>query len=462
MKRNYFYAVISLLLAFVFVLGACSPKTAAPTEAPATEEAAPAETEAPATEAPATEAPAEPVTIQFFYPVAVDAPIAKIIEGYIADFEAENPNITVEPVFSGGYGDTYTAIMTAIDGGAEPPAVAVLLGTALYDLINADAIVPLDDYLDTMDDKDAYLNDFFPAFLENSTYDGHIWSLPFQRSAVVLYYNVDLFNEAGLEAPNSWQSWAEAAQALTVRDGDQVTRWGIEYPSGWPYWLFQPLAIGSGQNIVGDSDTEVYFDNPDVIEAVQFYIDLSHEYGAMPEGVQAVWGQAPTDFASGQTAMIVHSTGSLRGILDQADFQVGVMPIPGQEADTYASVPGGGNLYVFKGASPEKQEAAWKFIEFLTRPEYAADFSIQTGYIATRQSAYDTEAMQSYVADVPQALATRDALQYAGREFSVQDLGEIRNIFHSYLQKAYNGEMTPEEAMAAAQQEADAALADFR
>ncbi len=466
------FTLITLLLVLAFVLGACAPSATptpaqpAETEAPAQPTAAPAQpTAAPAepTEAPQpTEAPPEPVTIQFFYPVAVDAPIADIIKGYIADFEAENPNITVEPVFSGGYGDTYTAIMTAIDGGAEPPAMAVLLGTALYDLINADAIVPLDAYLDQMPDKDAYISDFFPAFLENSTYDGKIWSLPFQRSDVVMYYNADLFKEAGLEPPNSWQSWAEAAQALTVKDGDTVTRWGIEYPSGWPYWLFQPLAIGSGQNIVGESDTEVYFDNPDVIEAVQFYIDLSHQYGAMPEGVQSVWGQAPTDFASGQTAMIVHSSGSLSGILKQADFEVGVMPIPGQEPDTYASVPGGGNLYIFKGAPQEKQDAAWKFIEFLTRPEYAADFSIQTGYVASRQSAYETDAMKSYVSEVPQALSTRDALQYAGRELSVQNLGEVRNIFHNYLQKAYNGEMTPEEAMAAAQQEADAALADFR
>jgi len=70
--------------------------------------------------------------------------------------------------------------------------------------------------------------------------------------------------------------------------------------------------------------------------------------------------------------------------------------------------------------------------------------------------------MKAYVEQVPQALATRDALQYAGREFAVQNLGEVRNIFHDYLQKAYNGEMTPEEAMAAAQKEADAALEPFR
>ena len=459
MKRNIFWI---MLVIGVLVVAGCT--ATAPTQAPPaapTEAPAAAPTEAPAPEP--TEPPAaEPVTIQVFYPVAVDAPIADILKGYIDAFQADNPNIMVEPVFSGGYGDVKTAIQTTIDGGGQPPALAVMLATDLYDQINADNIVPLDDYIAGMDDGQAYLDDFFPAFLANSRYDGKLWSLPFQRSAVVMYYNADLFKEKGLDPPDSWQALAEAGQAMVEKEGDQVSRWGIEWPSGWPYWLFQPLAIGAGQNIIGDSDVEVYFDDPKVIEAVQFYIDLSHVYGAMPEGVQAVWGQAPSDLASGQTAMIVHSTGSLTGLLDQADFEVGVMAVPGKEKGTYATVPGGGNLYIFKGAPQEQQDAAWKFVEFLTQPEYAADFSINTGYIASRQSAYDTDAMKAYTAKVPQALATRDVLQYAGAEFSVQNLGEVRNIFHDYLQKAYNGEMTPEEAMAAAQADAEAALADFK
>ncbi len=137
------------------------------------------------------------------------------------------------------------------------------------------------------------------------------------------------------------------------------------------------------------------------------------------------------------------------------------MPLPGKEEGTYASVPGGGNFYIMKGAPKEKQDAAWKFVEFLSRPKYVADYSINTGYIANRASAYDTEAMKAYVAQVPQALDTRDALQYAGAELSTQNLGQVRNIFHDYLQRAYNGEMTAAEAMAAAQTEAEAALADF-
>jgi len=458
MNKKMLYKIFAVVLVLGLLLGACAPAPAAEPveEAAPVEEEAPAEDAAPAEEEEAT---MEPVTFQVFYPVAVDAPIAAILNGYIEAFQAEYPHITVEPVFSGGYGDVQTAIQTTIDGGGEPPALGVMLATALYDLINADYVAPMDGYVAGMEDGDAYVADFLPAFLANSYYDDQLWSIPFQRSAVVMYYNADMFKDAGLEAPRCWECWAADAQALTTKEGD-ATNWGLQFPSGWPYWLFQPLAIGNGQNILND-DCTVVFDDPAVVEAVEFYNELSAAYGAMPAGVQAVWPTATTDFASGSTAMIVHSSGSLTGILAQAEFEVGVMALPGKEIDTFASVPGGGNFYIMKGAPQEKQDAAWKFVEFISGPEYVADYSINTGYIANRASAYETEAMVAYTAGVPQALATRDALQYAGAELATQNLGQVRGIFHDYIQRAFNGEMSAADAMAAAQVEADAALADF-
>lgn len=291
--RNRFLIALTVLL--IALLAACAP--AAPAEQPSQPEA-PAETAAPVEAEPAAEEPAmEPVTFQVFYPVAVDAPIAGILNGYIEDFQAEYPYITVEAVFSGGYADVQTAIQTTIDGGGEPPALAVLLATSLYDLVNADYIAPLDGYVDEMEAGEAYLADFLPAFLANSYFDDQLWSIPFQRSAVVMYYNADMFADAGLEPPTSWQSWADAAQALTVKEGE-TTNWGLHFSSDWPYWLFQPLAIGAGQNILEDECTVVYND-PAIIEAIQFYIDLAAEYGAMPAGVQASWATDPTDLASG-------------------------------------------------------------------------------------------------------------------------------------------------------------------
>lgn len=461
---------VIIFMMLIAMLAACGP--AAPAEPAVEEPAAPAAeapVEEPVAEEPAEEAPVEepvaeepamePVTIQVYYPVAVDAPITAILDGYIDAFEAEYPYVTVEPVYSGGYADVQTAIQTTIEGGGTPPAVAVLLANSLNDLINADYIAPLDQYVDAMENGQAYLDDFLPAFMSNSFYDGQLSSIPFQRSAVVLYYNVEKFADAGLEPPTSWQSWAEAAQALTSTDGS-TPNWGLKFSSDWPYWLFQPLAIGAGQNIFEDECT-MAFNDPKVVEAVQFYIDLSKVYGAMPEGVQASWATDTADFASGSVAMIAHTTGSLTGLLAQADFTIGVMPYPGKEEGTYASVPGGGNFYIMKDAPQEQKDAAWKFIEFITSPELAADYSIQTGYIASRMSAYDTPAMQEYTAEVPQALQARDALQYAEGELDIQNLGQVRSIFHNYIQKAFNGEMSAQDAMDAAQAEAETALEPF-
>ncbi len=404
-----------------------------------------------------------PVTVQVFYPVAVDAPFAQILSGYATEFQAQNPNITVKPVFSGGYNDVKTAIQTAIQGGAKPPALAVMLATDLYDLVNAGYIEPMDSYLAGMKDRDAYLADFYPTFLENSRYDGKVWSIPFQRSLIVMYYNKDLFRTAGIAAPDSWQALAEAAQKLTVRSGNDVTRWGIQWSSvGLPYWLFQPLAIGAGRNIVGTGDTQVFYNAPEVIDAIKFYIALSQQYRATPAGAQDNWGSSPGDLVSGRAAMIMHSSGSLTSILKQAKFDVGVMPLPGKKAGTYASVPGGGNIYLLKDAPQDQKQAAFKLIQFLTEPGRVADFSIKTGYIATRKSAYDTPAMKDTIAKAPQAGQTRDVLPYAGKELMTQNLAKVRDIFQNYLQLAYNLKMSPEEAMQKAQAEADAALKAFK
>lgn len=397
------------------------------------------------------------VTIEMAFPVAVDAPITELLQGYADEFMALHPNVTVELVYSGGYTDVKTAIQTAIDGGGKAPALAVMLATDLFDLANAQYIQPIDDLLN--ETESGYIEDFLPAFMENSYYMDQTWSLPFQRSAVVLYYNADLLEEEGVPVPSNWAELAESAAALTIDGG--ATRWGIEWPTGWPYWVFQPLAMGAGQNIVGDSDSEVFFDNQAVISAIEYYNSLSSEYGATPAGVQNSWGNVVPNFLAGNTAMIVHTSGSLSGILEQADFTVGVMGVPGEDGGSY-SVPGGGNIYLTSDLTDAERQAAFEFAVFLTDPSRAADFSIATGYIATRYSCAEDAALKAYIAEHPQVLQVQQALASAGKEMALQNLGEVRSIFHSYIQAAFNGEMSAAQAMAQAQAEADAALEDFR
>ncbi|MDP3319956.1 MAG: extracellular solute-binding protein, partial [Bosea sp. (in: a-proteobacteria)] len=209
--------------------------------------------------------------VSFFYPVAVGGPITKLIDTYAADFEKENPSIKLKPIYAGTYQETIVKALTAHKSGT-PPVTSVLLSTDMFTLIDEDAIVPFDSFVKTEDDK-KWLASFFPAFMENSQTGGKTWGIPFQRSTVVLYWNKELFKEAGLDPekpPASWAEQLEFAQKLTKKDASgNVTQWGIQIPSsGFPYWLFQGLSTQAGAILANAAGNTTNYADPAVVEAL--------------------------------------------------------------------------------------------------------------------------------------------------------------------------------------------------
>lgn len=400
-----------------------------------------------------------PVTLSFYYPVAVPGPITQVIDGYITQFEAANPGIKVNAVLSGGYPDTLTKVETTIKGGGTPPDVAVMLSTDLYSLVDSNAIQPLDTQVQAAG-GDTYLGDFYPAFLANSKYQGHVWSLPFQRSTPVLYYNKDLFTAAGLDASKGPANYAEMvadAQKLTKPDGSQ---WGLEISSdGIPYWLFQSFVIGNGTNVVGSAPNKVNFNDPKVISALQDFADLSGKDKVMPTGILA-WANMPNDFVNGKAAMIWHSSGSLANILKQAKFQVGVSYTVGENG--FGAPTGGGNMYMLKGIPADHVDAAWKFMQFMSSTDIQADWSKNTGYVAARPASYQTAAMKDYLSKTPQAGVAPEGLKYAGAELAAHDNAQIQKALGDAVQAVLTGKSDAQTAIAAAQQQADQILASFK
>lgn len=410
------------------------------------------------TQGPEAGAGDQPIELSFYYPVAVGGPLTKIIDSMVAEFTAANPNIKVEPVFSGSYADTLTKVQTLIQGG-QTPDVAVLLSTDVYTLVDQDAIVPLNPFIDADPDGQSYISDFFPAFMANSKIGDTVYGIPFQRSTVVMYYNKDMFAAAGLGGPpKTWEELVSYGKVLTKKDQGI---WGLEIPSdGYPYWLLSGFAIQAGKNLMNADGTEVYFNSPENIQAVKFFRSLATESKIMPDGVTA-WTAVPTDFIGGKAAMIYHSSGSLTNILKNATFEVGVAFQPAGPKG-YGTPTGGGNLYIFKGITPAEQQAAWKFIRFMTEPERMAAWSQQTGYVAARQSSWETPSMKQFTAEKPQYLVSRDQLQYAQPELSVHNNPQVYKVYNDRLQAIITGAMSVEEALAAAQQEAEALLAPFK
>ncbi len=400
--------------------------------------------------------------LSFYYPIAVGGPIPAIIDGYCKEFQAAS-GIEVTPVYAGNYGETLTKAVTAIKGG-QGPQMAVLLAAEMHSLQDMDILVSLDEIgLDAA--GKAWMDGFYPAFLANSHAEGKIWSVPFQRSTAVMYYNKAAFAEAGLDPeafPKTWAQLQAAAAKLTKRDASgRVTRWGVKMAgdTGNAQWTFGALANQAGHVLMNEAGTEAYFNSPKAVEALAYWQGLATVQKASPDGVSN-WPQLSPDFLEGNAAIIQHTTGNLTNVRTNAKFPFGVAGLPGKDGPR--TVVGGGNLYFFKNASPAERAASLKFARFMSEPARAADWSIKTGYIATRPEAYDTKALKDYVAGFPAADVARGFLPVAVGELSTFENQKIYAALTNNIQACLNGSKTAAAAMADTQVEADRILKPYK
>ena len=402
------------------------------------------------------------VDLQFYFPVAVGGKAAQTIDELTARYVSQTPGVNIDAVYAGSYQDTITKVLTAVKGG-NAPQLSVILAVDMFTLIEEDAIIAFEDLISTEEEK-AWLNSFYPAFMENSTTGGKTYGIPFQRSTPVLYWNKEAFKEAGLDPdtpPATWDEMVEFGKKLTQRDASgNVSQWGLRIPtSGFPYWLFQGLTTQNDVFIMNDDGNETYFDDPRVIEALQFLVDLSTKHEIMAPGI-VEWGTTPKAFFERETAMMWTTTGNLTNVRENAPFEFGVAMLP---ANKRRGAPtGGGNFYIFNDSTEEQQKASLDFIKWITAPEQAAVWTIATGYVAPRPDAWETEAMKAYTADFPPALVARDQLEFATAELSTYQNQRITTIFNDGLEAAITGKMTPEEAMQDAQKKADRILSAYR
>ncbi|WP_089528423.1 ABC transporter substrate-binding protein [Pantoea ananatis] len=402
---------------------------------------------------------ADPVKLQMYYPIAVGGEISHTVEALVADFEKIHPEVSIQPVYTGDYATTVTKALTAFRGG-NAPQMAVIGDIEAYSLMDAGAIVAASD-LAKDDEGKKWIDSFYPAFLRHI--NGKVWGVPFQRSTVVLYWNKQAFEKAGLDAdtpPANWQQVVDFGKKLVVKDGQNVSQWGIEIPTTPNgYWVFQGFAATNGAHLDNGKGTAVYFNTPGNIETLQWLTDLGQKEGVSPKGAVA-WGTTPQDFLSGKTAMMVTTTGNLSVVRKNATFPFGVAMLP--EKTQRGSPTGGGNLYVFKNASPAQQKAAMAFIRWVTAPEQAARWSIATGYVATSPAAWETPAMKDYVKQVPQALVAREQLNYAQPELSTYNSVQIQEALNHAIEAAITQTKTPAEALEAAQKQADRLLKAYQ
>jgi sn-glycerol 3-phosphate transport system substrate-binding protein len=407
---------------------------------------------------------AEDISLKFYYPVGVSGPLVKVINGMVDEFNAANPGIVVEPVYAGNYNNTMQKVQTAVLGG-NPPDLAVVEISELFSLLAMDSIIPLDEYIEA-EGGDEFLDQFFPAFFGNARAQGKIYGFPFQRSTPVLYWNKDLFkasaNEltaAGLDPdrpPQNWDELVEYSKILTKTEGDEIKQYGVILPGGWNDWIFEAFSRQNGSQLMKEDGKTVTFDTPENLEALNLWADLMIKYKTSP--VLRPWNITPEDFIAGVSAMMYYSTGGMAKVRTLAKFDFGVAFMPGKKQ--FGTPVGGGDFHIFKGIPKENQDAAWKFIKFMTDPVRAGYWSRESGYIAVNKKSYDLDEMKEFLEQYPQMTVARDQLEYAYPKMMAVNYQLIRNAMTTNFDAAMEGKMSPEEALKTIQQKVEEILSE--
>jgi sn-glycerol 3-phosphate transport system substrate-binding protein len=368
-----------------------------------------------------------PVYLRMYYPVGVAGPLAQLMDSMVADFNNSQKNIQVESIFAGGYKEAMDKSQTAFLSGS-PPDLAVLDAPNLLTLLDINAIVPLNQYI-KQEGGDAYLATFIQPFLKIGESNGELWSIPWQRSTPVLYYNKDFFSQAGLDPNKPPATWAELesdAQKLTVKDSKgNTTRWGVMIPND--YWIFKPLLLEAGGTGDNDAGNKIVIDDK-YNRLVYEWLNHLAQIGVTP-GI-ARWSQSVTDFASGGTAMLYNSTGALTYIRNNTKFNFGTAFLP--KRDRQVAIEGGGNFFIFK-TTPRHEAAAWEFIKWMTRPENTAKWSLGSGYIPVKKAAFDVPEYKKYTDQWPQALTAYRQLTQTDveRNMMTHRMNEIYDLLNA-------------------------------
>lgn len=394
----------------------------------------------------------EEVLLTFYYPVGVAGPLASVVDEMVNEFNEKHEFITVQPIYSGNYDDTMQRVQTAVMGG-NPPDIAVVEISETHSLLQMDATISLNKFIER--EEKGFLDSYYEGFLANGNIYGEQWTMPFQRSTPVLYYNKDHFSDsaekllaAGLDSDRAPENWSELVEYAKILTKLEQNRWGLIIPGGWNDWIFEAFAYQNNAQLINPEGTKAYFTDEKVIEAAKFWYALAHEHEVMPKEVRT-WAGSPTDFVGEAASMLYNSTGALPHILNSANFEVGVAFMPKKE--TFGAAVGGGDFHIFRNIPKKNQEAAWEFIKYMTNPENAAFWSVKSGYVAVREDAYQVPILSDHVTNQPVRAVARDQLEYAYPKMSAVGYQQIRQILTDILDELMEGNIEPVHAMERAQ-----------
>ena len=337
------------------------------------------------------------------------------------------------------------------------PHVAHLGGAPLVG--DTEAIIPITDFTDGPNGIDRSL--IRDAFWDYNSAGGQIWSMPFNNSVPMLYYNRDLFVAAGLDPdkpPTTWDEVIEYGQKLTQdTDGNgQIDQWGFNTHSN-THWYLSTMFLENGDQIVNEEQTEMLYNSPEAVEMLQLWGDMVNEYKIMPPGQHQ---EAKGDFLAGKSGMLLNSSAGIPSAAEEVAFDLGVAIMPTVAGRDPVAPIGGASLVIFKNEDQGILDAAWEFVKFMSSPEGSLYFSTHTGYVPIYKDALDWPEMQAYLEEHPLQQAPIEALEYAYAIPVFSALGTSDGALRRAVESVELRAATPQEALDEAKKVVDKNIAE--
>ncbi len=431
--------IISLLVTLALLMGACSPAST-PTSQSGTEENTNTTT---ATQAP--DSSSEPVEITYYtFSAAPDH--LKEMDQMVQAFQQSHPNITVK-VETAPYADYFIALQTRIAGG-EAPDVFELNYENFVSYADKGLLLDLSPYMEA----DAILDPavYYPRANEAFNHNGMQLGLPATFSTVVLYYNKDLFDKAGLSYPTKDWTWEDVSVAAKVLTDKESGTYGVYSPI--QFWEFYKKAAQNNCKFFNDDKTEVLINSPECVAVLETMVGFEKD-GVMPTQVELGGIANEEVFKTGKIGMLVSGIWMFATFKD-APFQWDIQVEPGMATKATHFFANSATVFA---ASKHPQEA-YEWVKFLTSDAEVARIRVQSGWElpALNNPDYFADFLKQTPPDNRQAVF--DSLEFAVVPPVIDRQNEMQDAINKLLEQVSLGLMTPQEALDQAKVEIEALL----
>lgn len=356
----------------------------------------------------ATVSGAAQTEIEFWF--SITGKNGEAVEELVEKFNEEQDEIHVDTNFAGSYPQALNQLQMQLEEDEDMPNMIQVYEIGTQIMLDSGATISLTELEEKFSGVDIPDDDFIPVVKERYTFDDELHPLPFANSNPLLYYNKDMFEEAGLDPddpPETYAELKEAAEKLTVEEDGELEQIG----ASWAIrsWLVEQLMavqdqeFANNENGRADTATKLLLDSEAAVNIMELWQGLVED--GHFENPGRAWADARNNFASGLSGMMLQSNAGLSRTLDDIDgeFEMGTAPLPRPEgADEGGVSVSGSALWALKDHSDEELEATGKFMSWLMEKEQQREWHDATGYLPTRLSTIEELEEEGYYEEHPE------------------------------------------------------------